>query len=340
MTRKGRRLLKLVGLAYLVALGFFIASLRYGAYKRERPELRPAKIAIRQEESFSGPDAELRFEDMKEGIVEAGYLVRGPEAGLEAGTRIGPEELDRLIAANPGDVIVWDLQFVRAFAAEDLKSGEEVRDAEGSVIVKRGDPLDKKALVRMALEFDHQAVKDRHRTLWVLGRGSIIGLDMTLVFTGLNFVALVALLYALLWDPVTRILDDRAKAVREDVESARRDREEAEATKASAAAELTKIRDDACRLRDEGRQEGEREKARLVREGHDEARRHVERTERLLDTEAEAAREALAAELGGLSCELASRVLEREVAPEDHAKLTEDLLRSLEAEAEGKGAKA
>jgi hypothetical protein len=89
--------------------------------------------------------------------------------------------------------------------------------------------------VRMALAFDAEKGERARERILVRGTGKLFVLDMTPVFVGLNFLALAAILHAVLWDPVLRLLDERSRAIKEDVEAARRARAEAEALRAPGA---------------------------------------------------------------------------------------------------------
>ncbi|MHC4253503.1 MAG: hypothetical protein ACYS9X_30665, partial [Planctomycetota bacterium] len=97
--------------------------------------------------------------------------------------------------------------------------------------------------------------------------------------------------------------------------------------------EVERLQEDAETLRAEARRKGEEERATLVDEARAEARRIAEKAERSVQAELQQARKDAALEIGRLSVELASKVLAREVKPEDHARLAEDFARSLEAEA-------
>lgn len=328
--------MKILAVAYFVTLMLFLLSTSRGRHRYTRPTLEPTRLEIPQRPAFASDE---EFEAYKDGLLGAGYLTRGRNAGVEGNTRIDGEVLARLVEANPGPITVRDTRHIREFAGRKLMAGEKFLAPNGILIADVGDELTAEVLEKMALVYDGQGRdEDRHDRILVKGTGSLIGFDLTLVFTALNFLVLVALLYAFLWGPVTRLLDERADAVREDVESARRRREEAEELRNDRAAELAGIRRDAARLRDEGRRRGEAERARIAEEGRAEARRIAERTRRAAEADIEEARRRAAAELGTFGVDLASKILAREVSPEDHARLTEEFIRTLEAEAGREGA--
>jgi hypothetical protein len=231
MTRRARRLLKFMAIAYIAALAAFVYGANKGRSRGTRPELIPKRLTIIQREQITGWRAEERFEEAKQKIVLARYRMRAAQAGLEAGQLIDAEALAKLVEANPGTVLVWDPRLCLEFAARRAESGEEIKDPNGNVIVRVGEVLDEDRLVAMALALDPQKGAARHEKLWIRGAGRFYFFDLTCVFVAANFLLLAAVLYPLLWEPVQRLLADRSLAIRGEVEAARRSREEAEAVR-------------------------------------------------------------------------------------------------------------
>ncbi len=338
MSRRGKGLLKVLGVLYFVLfMAFLLSFSRLGFHWYTRPRLIPGETNVPRR-SDCATDEE--FEAAKTEITRAGFRLRGPNAGIAANTAIGPEQVEALVAANSGTVLVHDPRLIRKMAAKNLVAGEEFRDEKGA-ICRIGEPLTEEKLVRMALAYDNLEGAARRDRIQVKGRGSIVGFDLTMLFAVLNFLVLVALLYAFLWEPVTKMLDGRAQAVREDIDSARHRREEADSLREEAHGELERIQDGADELREAGHRKGEEERAAIVGEAREEARRTAERTKRAVEAEIERARATAAGEIGELSVDLASKVLGRAVTPEDHERLVQEFIESLgRAPGSGKGADA
>lgn len=338
MSRKGKRILKLLGILYFIAfIAFLLTFSRLGFHRYTRPRLIPTQIEIPRREGHASDEA---LAAAKAEIVKAGYRLRGPNAGLESDTLVGVQEIATLIEkSGPPTVPVRDPRLIRQMAAKNLVAGEEFRH-EGMILCPNGGALDEETLTALALAYDNLEGEGRHDRIMVKGSGSIVGFDLTLVFAGLNFLVLVAFLYAVLWEPVTRMLDERARAVRSDIDSANARREEAERLREEASAELERIRDGAEEVREAGRRKGEAERTEIVKEARDEARRTAERTKRAVEAEIDRARAAAAGDLGGLSLDLASMVIGRAVTPEDHERLVREFIDALEHApgAEGGGA--
>jgi len=327
MSRKGKQILKLLGVLYFIAFVAFLLSFsRLGFHWYTRPRLIPTQLEVPRGKAFASDEA---FAEAKARIVKAGYRLRGPNAGLKSGALVGEEELALLMKSGPPSVPVSDPRLIRQLASRNLVAGEEFRH-EGAILCHYGAPLDEKTLTALALAYDDREGEGRHDRIMVKGSGSIVGFDLTMVFAGLNFLVLVAFLYAVLWEPVTKLLDERAQAVREDIESARGNREEAEALREEARAQIEKVREGADAVRAAARRKGEEERAEIIGQARDEARRTAERTKRAVETEIKKARADAAGEVGGLSIELAGKVLGRAVSPEDHERLVKEFILGLD----------
>jgi F-type H+-transporting ATPase subunit b len=336
MRRRLIKFLKVFIVIMIVEPAVLMYSYKYGRNEYTRPALGETHLDVLERAAF-GDDLEA-FAAAKEAVVRAQFLTRGQNAGLKANTLIGAAELDALIAAKAGRIPAWDSRLVAETAARGLIAGEDFRDQAGVPIARVGEKLGFGKLLAMAVAYDGEAA---HPKIWVKGTGSIVGFDLTMVFAGVNFLMLAAFLYAVLWEPVTRLLDERAQAIRDDIDSAQRRREEADGLHADAKVELDRIRDSADDTREAARRKGEKERAEIVGEAREEARRTAERTKRAVDGEIEQARAAAAGEIGGLSVDLASKVLGRAVSAADHERLVQEFIEGLaKAPARGEGAGA
>jgi len=339
MRRRLIKYLKVFIVIMIVEPAMLMYFYKYGRNEYTRPTLGETHLDVPERAAYG--DDENAFAAAKEAMVRAQFLTRGQNAGLEANTLIGAAELDALIEAKAGRIPAWDTRLVAETAARGLVAGEDFRNQAGVPIARVGEKLGFGKLLAMAVAYDKLEGDAARRKILVKGTGSIVGFDLTMVFAGVNFLMLAASLYAVLWEPVTRLLDERAQAIRDDIDSAQRRREEAEGLHADARGELARIRDGADDLREAARRKGEEERAEIVGEAREEARRTAERTKRAVDGEIEQARAAAAGEIGGLSVDLASKVLGRAVSAADHERLVKEFIDGLaKAPARGEGAGA
>jgi hypothetical protein len=231
MTPRSRRLLKIAALVYAGGLAAFIYAASHGRSLVARPELIPERLTIVQRDQFTGWRADERFDSTKRSVVAARYRMRGAQVGLDAGQLIDETALETLIKANPGTVLVWNTRLCTEFAEREAIAGEDLKDATGNTLAGIGDVLTEEQLVQMAMAFDPEKDDARHTMIWIRGVRKLYFLDVTSVFVCVNFLLLVALLYALLWEPVLRLLSERAQAIKGEVDAAKRQREEAESAR-------------------------------------------------------------------------------------------------------------
>lgn len=245
------------------------------------------------------------------------------------GKPVTPEVVDALLSAkvtvvgtrdNPEAVVGQALVAENAvFQKATLPAGTELTDA-----------LWKTLLDGEAGEIAFRENKTQTPLIvYVAGAGDIMGFDLTLIFIVLNFLGLFVLLYLLLWDPITAMLDGRAETIKTDLETASRSREKAGVLKTRYDRLILDSKQERQSLIAEGRAEGQSERQRLVEAARDEADKIVARTREELEAAAEKVRRDLQAEIGGLSVQLAERILDREVSEADNHHLVDDFLAKL-----------
>jgi F-type H+-transporting ATPase subunit b len=165
--------------------------------------------------------------------------------------------------------------------------------------------------------------------VYVRGSGNIMNFDMTLLFVVVNFLGLLVLLRLFLWEPILKVLDDRAATVKADLDSAAGNRQESEELKAKYGQLLLGSRQERQQLIAEGRKQGEAERQLILGEARQEAERIIAQTKQELEAAAAKVRTDLQSEVGNLSLQIAEQILHREVRQEDNEKLVQDFLGQL-----------
>lgn len=147
----------------------------------------------------------------------------------------------------------------------------------------------------------------------LLSGGSIIDLDGTLfVQLGLFFVAFF-LLYGLVFKPMVATLEAREEAIDGSKEQAKRLEVEVNEKQAAFEAELRKVRSASGEERDRLRAEGQEIERKLLERVRSETAQLMQDAKARLDTEAARARQELTAQRPQLACEIATKLLGREV---------------------------
>ena len=171
-----------------------------------------------------------------------------------------------------------------------------------------------------------------HKALYDDIPGSVMNVNLTIIMQIVNFGALLAILYLLLWEPLTRFLDERSQSIQDDIESAKNKKSEADEVLRKYRETLHDARDEVASIIEEGRRHGEEKEREIIEEARREAGRIKERTEAELRGEVEAARRELRKDFATVSVSIAEKILTREIKEEDHHAFVEEALHGLESE--------
>jgi F-type H+-transporting ATPase subunit b len=158
------------------------------------------------------------------------------------------------------------------------------------------------------------------------GGGPFSGDVGTALWTLVIFALVVLVLGKYAWSPLLSGLQARERFIREALESARRDREAAEARLKEYEQKLATARDEATAVLDEARRDAEALKRTLEADGRAEGQRMIERAKREIGIAADTAVKQIYDESARLATELAGKILQREIRPEDHERLIREAL--------------
>ena len=324
MSKRGRRVIKIVLLAYLAGVGLFIYDAAQNRETATLPGLVPATLTVPKLAADDGRLAAKR------------YRARESRGAAEQGALVTKEVVEALRAGGEKQLLVWDTRYLQEFLAarQKVRAGTDLK-AGGTLIVGAGEELTEEVLLKLVAARD-DLVDDADKKavvggrILVEGRGAAIGINLTMFFTWLNFLALAGALYAFLWEPVLKLLDERAEAVRQDIESAQARREEAEDLLEARQAELEELRSRRGHIIREAQAKAQGERERIIAEAKERASARAGEAEREIDALADGARSRLTAEIGDMATTLSAKILEREVSAEEHRKLIDEFLSGVE----------
>lgn len=150
------------------------------------------------------------------------------------------------------------------------------------------------------------------------------------LWTVLIFLALLLVLGRYAWGPLLQGLQGREQFIRDSLEQARDERDEAHALLAQYEAKLAEARGEVEAILDEARRDAGVVRQREEERAKDEAEKIIARARREIDIATETAVKDLYAKASRLSVVVAEKILQRELKPEDHARLIDDAVRSFE----------
>ena len=151
------------------------------------------------------------------------------------------------------------------------------------------------------------------------------------IWTVVIFGLVVLVLGKYAWGPILNTLQARETFIRESLETAKRDREESEARLKEYEARLAQARTEASAIVEEGRRDAVAVKQRIEAEARAEAEKILERAKREIHIATETATKELYQFAARQAIEMAARVIDRELTPQDHERLISGLLESRQA---------
>jgi F-type H+-transporting ATPase subunit b len=149
------------------------------------------------------------------------------------------------------------------------------------------------------------------------------------IWTAISFLLLFLILWRFAWKPIVSALDARADRIRKDLETAASSRKEAEEMFYKHKSMIEYARDEALKIVGEGRGEAEQMKAEILEKANLEANEMIQRAKREIDLAREKAVQDIKSEIVNISTEIASKIIERNLKPEDQKALVENELTRL-----------
>jgi F-type H+-transporting ATPase subunit b len=143
------------------------------------------------------------------------------------------------------------------------------------------------------------------------------------------FLILFAILGKLVFPKITAAVEAREKALEEAIEGAKRDREEAARILAEQQKGIEAARLEAQKIIVEGRQAGEKVRATMIEETHQQQQAMLERARREIEMEKENAIAELRREAIELAIAGASKVIEKNLDDQSNRKIVEAFLASI-----------
>jgi F-type H+-transporting ATPase subunit b len=159
------------------------------------------------------------------------------------------------------------------------------------------------------------------------GAGEHGGLDPDLaIVTAIIFLVLLAVLGKFAWGPITEALDQREKAIADEIASAERQNGQARALLAEHEAKLAGTADEVRRLLEEARRDADQQRQQILAEAQAAAADQKDRAVREIEGAKNAALQELAQTSVNTAVDLAGQIVQRQLSADDHAALIGDAL--------------
>lgn len=172
-------------------------------------------------------------------------------------------------------------------------------------------------------------------TLLAVADGEASGTDLLLpampelIWGAVAFALLMGLMFKFVFPRANQTLEDRSAAIQGKMEAADKELQEAQRTKAEYEAGIADARGEANRIVEQAKQDAEALRGDIIARAEDEAAQLLEKARADVAAERERLLQELRAEVGRMSVELASRIVERELDVTTHRALVDDYIQDL-----------
>jgi F-type H+-transporting ATPase subunit b len=150
-----------------------------------------------------------------------------------------------------------------------------------------------------------------------------------LIWGAVGFLLLMLIMMKFVFPKANQTLEDRSAAIQGKMEEADAKLAEAESSKADFEAGLADARGEANRIVEDAKQTAESLRRDIVAKAEDEAAQLLEKARADVAAERDRVLQELRTQVGVMSVELASRIVERELDPATHQGLVDDYIQDL-----------
>ena len=150
------------------------------------------------------------------------------------------------------------------------------------------------------------------------------------IWTIVTFLVLLALLAKFAWRPLLQALESRQERIRKSLEDAERARQELERLQQESAKIMRQARIEAESIVTQTRADAERLREELKQKAKDEADKILRNAQQQIQLQTRQAIQQIRHEVADIAVLLASKLLERNIAKEDNARLIDDTLKQIE----------
>ena len=150
-------------------------------------------------------------------------------------------------------------------------------------------------------------------------------------WTFVNFIVLLWVLRKFAWGPILNGLEKRETHIRESIEKASNARQEAEKRLETYEILINKGRDESREIIDQGQKKAEELRAEIVKNAEQEAKEVLNRADQEINLAREKATDEIKNRAIDLSVSIASKILERDINPEEHRDIIQKAIKNIGA---------
>jgi len=150
-----------------------------------------------------------------------------------------------------------------------------------------------------------------------------------LIWSIINFLVFLLLLWRFLYKPVLKLIDARRDEIEQNLSRAEEARRQVESQQAEYERKLAQAREEAQSLISRAQATADKTKEEILSQAGRQAEEMIERAKKAIGSEKERALNEVRKEIADLAVLAASKVIERSLDVEEHRRLVEDFVNKL-----------
>lgn len=149
------------------------------------------------------------------------------------------------------------------------------------------------------------------------------------VFFALCFLILMAIIGKIAWDPITKMLEERANKISNDIDSAEDSRNKAEKLAKERQDALNNSHAEASEIVSKATQDGKERRENIIFDAKSDASLLKENAQKDIEQERKDALASTKNDVADLSIEIASKIIKKELSAEDQKTLIDSYIKGL-----------
>lgn len=146
------------------------------------------------------------------------------------------------------------------------------------------------------------------------------------IWSAINIILLFILLKIFLFKPVGKIMDERTRAIQDDIDNAKKSKEEAEALKQEYADNISSAKEEAQKIIMKAHEDAETEKAAILKRSQEEADRIITDANNDIESERKRVISQAQTQIADLAIEAASKIIGENLDDEKNRRLVDEFL--------------
>ncbi len=154
------------------------------------------------------------------------------------------------------------------------------------------------------------------------------------IWSAVNLILLFILLKIFLFKPIGKIMDERTRAIQDDIDSAKKSKKEAEALKQEYADSINEAKEEAQKIIMKAHEDAESEKNAILKQSKEEADQLIADAGKSIENERKRVLSQAQTQIADLAIEAASKIIGENLDDDKNRRLVDKFLS--EEEADGK----